>query len=94
MPLTHAQTLMTAGLNEYIQDGINVDATAAAELNVEGRLFKKAVGAQITDAPQNFDIISFDHLNEDIDAAAQKDISHTRTLTIIQTLRLTMLSLN
>ena len=70
--LTHAQTLMTAGLNEYIQDGINVDATAAAELNVEGRLFKKAVGAQITDAPQNFDIISFDHLNEDIDAAAQE----------------------
>ena len=67
-----AQTLMTAGLNEYIQDGINVDATAAAELNVEGRLFKKAVGAQITDAPQNFDIISFDHLNEDIDAAAQE----------------------
>ena len=65
--LTHAQTLMTAGLNEYVQDGIDVDATAAAELNVEGRLFKNAVGTQITDAPQNFDIISFDHENEIVD---------------------------
>ena len=65
--LTHAQTLMTKGLNEYVQAGIDVDATAAAELNVEGRLFKNAVGSQITDAPQNFDIISFDHNNEVVD---------------------------
>ena len=70
--LAHAQTLMTAGLNEYIQSGVDVDATAAAELNVEGRLFKTTMGTQITDAPQNFDIISFDHLNEDVDAAAQE----------------------
>ena len=70
--LTHAQIHITEELNAYVQDGINVDATAAAELNVEGRLFKNALGTQITDAPQNFDIISFDHLNEDIDAAAQE----------------------
>ena len=67
--LTHAQIHITEELNAYIQDGVDVDATAAAELNVEGRLFKNAVGSQITDAPQNFDIISFNHLNEDIDAA-------------------------
>ena len=66
--LAHAQTLMTEGLNEYIQDGIDVD-TAADELNVEGRLFKKATGAQITDAPQNFDIISFSHDNEAVSNA-------------------------
>ena len=67
--LTHAQTLMTKGLNEYVQDGIDVDATAADELNVEGRLFKNVLGTQITDAPQNFDIISFDHNNEVVDNA-------------------------
>ena len=55
--LTHAQTLMTKGLNEYVQDGIDVDATAAAELNVEGRLFKNVLGTQITDAPQNLSLI-------------------------------------
>ncbi|MFL2794737.1 MAG: flagellar hook-basal body complex protein [Paracoccaceae bacterium] len=70
--LTHAQIQITEELNAYIQDGVDVDATAAAEMGVEGRLFKNAVGSQITDAPQNFDIISFDHLNEDIDAAAQE----------------------
>ena len=70
--LTHAQIQITDALNTYVQDGVDVDATAAAEMNVEGRLFKTATGAQITDAPQNFDIISFDHLNEDIDAAAQE----------------------
>ena len=70
--LTHAQIQITEELNAYIQDGVDVDATAAAEMGVEGRLFKNAVGAQITDAPQNFDIISFNHLNEDIDAAAQE----------------------
>jgi len=70
--LTHAQIQITEELNAYVQDGVDVDATAAAEMGVEGRLFKNAVGSQITDAPQNFDIISFDHLNEDIDAAAQE----------------------
>jgi len=70
--LTHAQIQITDALNAYIQDGVDVDATAAAEMNVEGRLFKTATGEKITDAPQNFDIISFNHLNEDIDAAAQE----------------------
>ena len=65
--LTHAQIHITEELNAYIQDGIDVDATAAAELNVEGRLFKTATGTQITDAPQNFDIISFTHDNEAVD---------------------------
>jgi flagellar hook protein FlgE len=76
--LTHAQTLMTAGLNGYIQNGIDVDPTAADELNVEGRLYKKATGTQITDAPQNFDIISFDHDNEavDNDGAVERYIAY------------------
>ena len=70
--LTHAQIQITEELNAYVQDGVDVDATAAAEMGVEGRLFKNAVGSQIPAAPQPFDIISFDHLNEDIDAAAQE----------------------
>ena len=76
--LTHAQVLITDKLNAHIQDGIGIDATAVDELNVEGRLYKKVIGEAMTDAPRDadsmkhFDIISFDHLNEDINAAAQE----------------------
>jgi len=67
--LTHAQIQITEELNAYIQDGTTVDATAADEMNVEGRLFKTAIGEKITDAPRNFDIISFTHDNEAVSNA-------------------------
>ena len=59
--LTHAQLRINTELNEYIQDGIGVDATKVGNVGADGRLFKKALGTQITAAPANFDVLTVDH---------------------------------
>ena len=67
--LTHAQIKMTEALNAYAQasnDPDGADGTRAAELGIDGRMFKKVVGSAITAAPTQFDVISFNHKNTDI----------------------------
>ena len=68
--LVHAQTLITDGLNKYSQaaSGEGADGTKAAELGVEGRLFKKTVGAAIANnaIPTAYDVITVAHKNNDI----------------------------
>ena len=75
--LTHAQILMTEGLNSYAQDGTGIDATLADELGIDGRMFKKTISTlAMTEVPAvggvttEFDVINVNHLNEDIDASA------------------------
>ena len=71
--LTHAQIKMTDALNAYAQDANDadgVDGTRAAELGIDGRMFKKVVGSAITAAPTQFDVISFNHKNTDINNSA------------------------
>ena len=75
--LTHAQILMTAGLNSYSQDGTGIDANNADELGVNGRMFKQTISTtSMTEVPTvsnvvtDFDVINVNHLNEDIDASA------------------------
>ena len=75
--LTHAQILMTDGLNSYAQSGTGIDATLADELGIDGRMFKKTISTlPMTEVPAvggvttEFDVINVNHLNEDIDASA------------------------
>jgi flagellar hook protein FlgE len=68
--LTHAQILMTEGLNNYTRSGAGADATKSTELNVNGRLFKKAVGTAIPNnaIPTAFDVVKIEHKNDQIKA--------------------------
>ena len=72
--LTHAQILMTEGLNGYTRDGVGADATKATELNVNGRLFKKAVGTAIANnaIPTAFDVVKIEHKNDQVRANGDK----------------------
>ena len=68
--LVHAQMLMTDALNSYSQAalGEGADGTKAAELGVEGRLFKRTVGSAIANnaIPTDYDVITVAHKNDDI----------------------------
>ena len=69
--LVHAQMLMTDALNKYSQaaaPGEGADGTKAAELGVEGRLFKRSVGSAIANnaIPTAYDVITVAHKNDDI----------------------------
>ena len=77
--LTHAQILINDGLNSYIQSGTGIDATKAAELGTDGRMFKQTISTtSMTEVPTvsnvvtDFDVINVTHLNEDIDASVDK----------------------
>ena len=59
--LTHAQLLINNELNEYIQNGNGVDATAVNNIGADGKMFKKLVGAAITTAPLDYDVITLTH---------------------------------
>ena len=59
--LTHAQLLINNELNEYIQSGNGVDATAVNNIGADGKMFKKLVGAAITTAPLDYDVITLTH---------------------------------
>lgn len=59
--LSHAQTLITTELNEYIQNGTQVDATAVENIGASGKLFKSQIGSAITVAPDEYDVIKIDH---------------------------------
>ena len=74
--LTHAQILMTEGLNSYAQDGTGIDATKAEELGINGRMFKQTISTlSMTEVPTvsnvitDFDVINVNHTNADIDAS-------------------------
>ena len=68
--LSHAQRLITNQLNAYIQDPNDtdgVDATKVDNIGADGKLFKKVVGnAAITTPPDNFDVLTINHTNPDI----------------------------
>ncbi len=68
--LVHAQMLMTDALNKYSHaaTGEGADGTKAAELGVEGRLFKRTVGSAIANnaIPTAYDVITVAHKNDDI----------------------------
>ena len=72
--LVHAQILMTDKLNAYSQSGVGADGTTAAELGVEGRLFKKTTGTAIANdaIPTAYDVIKVDHSNNAIMANGSK----------------------
>ena len=82
--LTHAQVLMTEGLNNYARSGVGADATKSAELNVNGRLFKKAVGTAISNSaiPTAFDVVKIEHKNDQIraDGSSKKEVATGGTL--------------
>ena len=59
--LSHAQTLITKELNEYIQNGTQVDATAVENIGASGKLFKSEIGSAITVAPAEYDVIKVNH---------------------------------
>ena len=75
--LVHAQILMTNALNAYshASTGEGADGTKAAELGVEGRLFKKTVGAAIANnaIPTAYDVITVAHKNDDIASGAAQN---------------------
>lgn len=75
--LVHAQILMTNALNAYSHaaTGEGADGTKAAELGVEGRLFKKTVGAAIANnaIPTDYDVITVAHKNNDIAGGAAQN---------------------
>jgi hypothetical protein len=68
--LVHAQVLMTEGLNSYSRasSGEGADGTKAAELGVEGRLFKHVTGTAIANnaIPTAYDVITVVHKNDQI----------------------------
>ena len=68
--LVHAQMLMTDALNKYSHaaTGEGADGPKAAELGVEGRLFKRTVGSAIANnaIPTAYDVITVAHKNDDI----------------------------
>ena len=59
--LTHAQVRINTELNEYIQDGSGVDTTKVDNIGAEGKLFKNVMGAKITAAPADYDVITVSH---------------------------------
>ena len=74
--LTHAQVRMSAEMNKYIQGAAErADATVALALGVEGKMFKKTVGVEMTQVksadpwdsqpPSGGDIIMLTHLEGD-----------------------------
>ena len=69
--LVHAQLLMTDGLNAYAQDGVGADGTKAAELGIEGKMFKKVItnaGIATSAIPTAYDVITVAHKNNDINS--------------------------
>ena len=69
--LVHAQLLMTDGLNAYAQDGVGADGTKAAELGIEGKMFKKVItnsGIATNAIPTAYDVITVAHKNDDINS--------------------------
>lgn len=76
--LTHAQVLMTEKLNAYAQDTTNTQqivSARATELGINGRMFKKAEGSEITAPnalPTTFDTIEVKTKNNDIKATNGK----------------------
>ena len=68
---------MTNALNAYSHaaSGEGADGTKAAELGVEGRLFKKTVGAAIANnaIPTAYDVITVAHKNNDIASGAAQN---------------------
>lgn len=82
--LVHAQILMTDGLNAYAQNGVGADGTKAAELGIEGKMFKKViadVGIPTNAIPAGYDVITVEHSNNDIMAdGSKKQVSSGGTL--------------
>ena len=69
--LVHAQILMTDKLNAYAQNGVGADGTKAAELGIEGKMFKKViadVGIPTNAIPTAYDVITVAHKNNDINS--------------------------
>ena len=69
--LVHAQILMTDGLNAYAQNGVGADGTKAAELGIEGKMFKKVItnaGIATSAIPTAYDVITVAHKNNDINS--------------------------
>ena len=69
--LVHAQILMTDGLNAYAQNGVGADGTKAAELGIEGKMFKKVItndGIPTSAIPTAYDVITVAHKNNDINS--------------------------
>ncbi len=69
--LVHAQILMTDKLNAYAQNGVGADGTKAAELGIEGKMFKKViadVGIPTSAIPTAYDVITVAHKNNDINS--------------------------
>ena len=69
--LSHAQRLITNQLNAYIQDPADdtdgVDATKVDNIGADGKLFKKFVAnAKITTPPEDFDVLTINHTNPDV----------------------------
>ena len=72
--LSHAQRLMTNALNAYIQDPTDtdgVDATKVDNIGADGKLFKRMIAnAKIDTPPEDFDVLTLDHTNPDINGGA------------------------
>ena len=69
--LVHAQILMTDKLNAYAQNAEGADGTKAAELGIEGKMFKKVVtnaGIALDAIPTAYDVITVAHKNNDINS--------------------------
>ena len=72
--LTHAQVLVTEKLNEYARDTANTERVLAArvtDLGIDGRMFKKAEGSEITNPntlPSTYDWIEVTSKNNHIKA--------------------------
>ena len=69
--LVHAQILMTDKLNAYAQNGVGADGTKAAELGIEGKMFKKVVtndSIPLDAIPTAYDVITVAHKNNDINS--------------------------
>ena len=67
--LVHTQLLMTDKLNAYAQNGVGADGTKAAELGIEGKMFKKVIANNsipLDAIPTDYDVITVAHRNDDI----------------------------
>ena len=82
---------MTDGLNAYAQNGVGADGTKAAELGIEGKMFKKVVtnaGIALDAIPTAYDVITVAHKNNDINSGnavnrflAYSNVNNTPELT-------------
>ena len=89
--LVHAQILMTDKLNAYAQNAEGADGTKAAELGIEGKMFKKVVtnaGIALDAIPTAYDVITVAHKNNDINSGnavnrflAYSNVNNTPELT-------------